>query len=331
MTRALLLALLLAAAAGAQTLSIQAPGIPSTPLALPPAAPGLAPPPLKLPRPALVRTPSLPRIGPAAWNPARAKALDGPAGSAKEILAAANAVLRDFSPEDIPSLAPGALESLREIVLDQLDPGRAGRSSRMEGVKALAARRARLLESLRGAPAEPYRPYRSAYDGQEVPVYTREVPRSLKLVSGPRPVFRHYTSRKGLEGILRSSSLRNGILPYVRLVSGCTRTYYEMLTGAFLTLPDRGGGSVGVPEDNACWVDLRVPDGIPVFEVEPGRIYLIPLPGRTDGWIRDLYFRWIGGEPRALDYFSSLPRLEESGGPGPELFVPVEIAGSSEG
>lgn len=95
-------------------------------------------------------------------------------------------------------------------------------------------------------------------------------------------------------------------------------------TGVFLTRPGIGGSEVGVPaREYPVYVDLLLPPGLPILELEGGKILMIPLAARTRGWVADLYRRWATrGESPGI-YRAGVEELDRSGGLGPELAVPV--------
>ncbi len=109
------------------------------------------------------------------------------------------------------------------------------------------------------------------------------------------------------------------------MAQGVHKKTFKDLTGVFLTLPAVPGDHVGVPaREFTHYVDVLVPENFPVLDVEKGRIFLIPLPGRTRSWVADIYRRWIGGGDAGM-YAQSAERLDAEGGPGPELVVPLSV------
>lgn len=91
-------------------------------------------------------------------------------------------------------------------------------------------------------------------------------------------VFRHYTrSLQSLDAIKQNSFLMSGIDPYIQVLPDVEKYRYADLTGIFLTLPGVAAGEVGVAGNDLPYVDLRLPEEVPVLELEPGKIYLVPL------------------------------------------------------
>jgi hypothetical protein len=159
-------------------------------------------------------------------------------------------------------------------------------------------------------------------------ITSRGVPETVKRIDAGGTVFRHYTTREGLDAILKENSLVNGFMPYVELAQALYRKTYRDLTGVFLTLPKVAGDRVGVPaKDFTHYVDLRVPRGLPVLEIEKGAIFLVPMPASTRGWVAELYRKWVRGEGLNPTYRGSVEDVERDGGPGPSLAMPIEIVG----
>jgi hypothetical protein len=160
-------------------------------------------------------------------------------------------------------------------------------------------------------------------------ITSRGVPETVRRFDADGVVFRHYTTKEGLDSILKEKSLKNGFLPYVELARALYTKTYRDLTGVFLTLPKVPGDHVGVPAtDFTHYVDLLVPAGLPVLEIEKGAIFLVPLPARTRGWVADLYRKWVTGGGMSSTYKSSVSEVDKDGGVGPALAMPIEIVGS---
>lgn len=278
---------------------------------------------------------------PAAWNPARAAVLlerakaEGAmpaapeAAEAKPLLEKINAVLTDFTPQELAEMPAEELNGLIGVVMDQGGSFDALTERALPGAAALSRKRAALIKARLGAQPEMDQPYPNVLDGHEVPRYTRDAPAAARFLEAPYPVLRHYLSEDRLAKVAAQGVLGNAVLPYVQRTHGVWHDYYETLTGLFLTLPGVRADSVGVREHNASFVDVALSAAFPLLEIEPGRIYLVPMPGMPEKWVRDLYFKWIAGDRGALSYHGQLPRLEENGGPGPHLHVPVTVVGSS--
>ena len=236
-----------------------------------------------------------------------------------------NATLRDFTPDQIRGMPEDRLQALASVIMD----GAAGSTPRadMAAVSLLSHAKAAKIERLRGKVEETLN-NPGHTDSHADMMTVRGVPESVRRFDSTGIVFRHYTTQDGLDSILREKSLWNGFVPYVEIARALYRKTYRDLTGVFLTLPKVKGDLVGTPavEFNR-YVDLRVPAGLPVLEIERGAIYVIPLPGRTRGWIADLYRRWVMGEGKNSTYARTIDEIEGDGGPWPALAVPIEIVG----
>ncbi len=290
--------------------------------------PELAPPALSpaslLPAPAALQPALAEALLLRAEAPAAESAAELPAASARRTLETVNSVLKDFSPEDLKAMPAEKLQALASVVMDRLDGGAAGADD-PAGIAVLAQARARKIMALRGKVTETlYNPGHPENHGDLIDV--RGAPERVKPVDARR-VYRHYTTPEGQAAILASGSLWNGFLPYVELAPGVFRKTFADITGVFLTVPKVAGDSVGVPaKDFKAWVDVEVPEGLPVLEVERGAIYLIPLPGRTRDWVVKLYRDWADGKPLPA-HEQETARKVAAEGPGPELRVPVRILG----
>lgn len=330
-----LLALMLAAPARAAVVRVPAASAAAAPVAalgglLTAAMPSAAPLVLAAPLP----TPSLLDTGRAQALIARAQALPAapvpvPAAVAAakplQILEAVNSTLRDFTPDQIRDMPADTLAALASVIMD----GAEGRSPRADLAAATALSEANLaaVERRRGPIVETlHNPGHNESHGDVITA--RGVPPAVKRVDAEGVIFRHYTTKEGLDAILQEKSLINGFMPYVELARGLYRKTYRDLTGVFLTLPKVEGDRVGVPaKDFTHYVDLLVPRGLPVLEIEKGAIFLVPMPARTRGWIADLYRKWVRGEPVNPTYQGSVEDVEKDGGVGPSLAMPIEIVG----
>lgn len=284
--------------------------------------------------------PTAPGLVPAALQPARAEALlmrAGVAPSAKDAEAPAaaeasmaalesvNAVFKDFTPEELAKMPEEKLQALAGVVMDGLD-GKKGGEGAVEAVTALAEKRTGLILASRGKMTETLlNPGHPENHGDMIDV--RGTPDRVKPVNKPL-VYRHYTTPEGLQAILKSNALWNGFLPYVELAPGVFRKSFADVTGLFLTLPGVEGRQVGVPSsDFKAYVDLELPAGLPVLEVEKDAIFLMPLPARARDWVRTLYRRWMKGEKLQPHEEATVRKVDAEGGPGPDLSVPIKIVG----
>lgn len=257
--------------------------------------------------------------------PAPAAAPAAPAAQPLRVLEAVNSTLRDFTPEQIRDMPDDELAALASVIMD----GAAGGESRADLTAARALSKASLarVERLRGAVTETlHNPGHNESHGDMIT--SRGVPDAVKRFDAEGVVFRHYTTKEGLDAILKEKSLRNGFMPYVELARALYTKTYRDLTGVFLTLPKVSGDQVGVPaKDFGFYVDLLVPRGLPVLEIEKGAIFLVPMPARTRGWVADLYRKWVKGEDVNPVYRSSVTDVEADGGPGPSLAMPIKVVG----
>ncbi|MFA6003623.1 MAG: hypothetical protein WC881_06105 [Elusimicrobiota bacterium] len=246
-----------------------------------------------------------------------------PARSAVRSLEAVNAALKDFSPEQIRDMPQEDLSRLAGMVLDQA-AGERGVVD-VDAAALLAQAGLRKVAALRGRPLSERVLNPGHNDTHEEMVDVYGVPEAVRQVSSEGRIFRHYTTAEGMKSILQEGGLWNGFLPYIELARGVSHKSFKDLEGVFLTLPGMGGDRVGVPSRTFDhYVDIRISSKLPVLEVEPGRIFLIPMPARARSWFLDIYRRWVlGGDPK--HYEKSLQEFDSRGGPGPELTVPVEI------
>jgi hypothetical protein len=257
--------------------------------------------------------PAVPPGGAAAANPA----------SAVKTLEAVNSVLKDFSPDDLRAMPAEKLSKLAGLVLDQA-AGRQ-RAADPEAVAALAEANLRRIERLRAAPVQEKLINPGHPDSHADMIEAAGVPERVRAVPHDGTVYRHYTTAEGLKSILGSGGLWNGFMPYVEMAKGVYKKTFQDLTGVFLTRPGVPGDHVGVPaREFTHFVDVTVPQSLPLLEVEKDGIFLIPLPGRTRSWFADIYRRWAGGGDAGM-YAESAKQLDAAGGPGPELVVPLDV------
>ncbi|MBI5241820.1 MAG: hypothetical protein HY926_15210 [Elusimicrobia bacterium] len=242
---------------------------------------------------------------------------------AVKALESVNSVLKDFSPEELRSMPAEKLSRLAGLVLDQASGSQ--QAGDPEAVAALAEANLARIEKLRAVPVREKLINPGHPDSHADMIDAAGVPESVKAVPHEGIVFRHYTTAEGLKSILEGGGLWNGFMPYVEMAQGVYKKTFKDLTGVFLTVPGVPGDHVGVPaREFTHYVDVLVPKSFPVLDVEKGRIFLIPLPGRTRGWVADIYRRWVGGGDAGM-YAQSAKQLDASGGPGPELVVPLSV------
>ncbi len=249
-----------------------------------------------------------------------------PAAPPLQVLEAVNSTLRDLTPEQIRDMPEAKLQALASVIMD----GAAGREVKADltAVSALSEASLARVESLRGAVTETlHNPGHNESHGDMIT--SRGVPETVKRYDAEGVVFRHYTTAEGHDAILKENSLRNGFMPYVELAQALYKKTFRDLTGVFLTLPKMAGDRVGVPaKDFTHYVDLLVPAGLPVLEIEKGAIYLVPLPARTRGWVADLYRKWVTGGGMNPTYKTSIEDVDKDGGVGPALAMPIKVVGS---
>lgn len=266
----------------------------------------------------LARVQALPAV-------AAVPAAAAPAAEPLRVLEAVNSTLRDLTPKQIAELPADKLQALASVIMD----GAAGRDGRpdLDAVGVLSEASLARMEGMRGKVTETLH-NRGHNESHGDMITARGVPETVKRIDAKGTVFRHYTTREGLEAILAEKSLKNGFLPYVQLAQAVYRKTFRDLTGVFLTLPAVEGDRVGVPaKEFTHYVDLRVPKGLPVLEVEKGAIFLVPLPARTRDWVAGLYRRWMTGGGMDPTYKGSVEDVDRDGGVGPSLSMPIEIVG----
>ena len=247
----------------------------------------------------------------------------------RDVIRAVNAVLKDFTPEALRRMPLEALHGVAGVILDQLQ-GRPKISGGGSAAVVLASASAEKLILRRGQPLREITHNSGHHENHPDLTTVYGVPEQVvpvKPVEGK--VYRHYTTEAGLEGILKTKSLRNGFMPYVQTAPGVFRKTFMDVTGFFLTLPEVGGYEVGVPRRAgfSAYVDVILPAGLPLFEIEKNAIYLVPLPDRTRDWLRNSYLKWANGGAVSDGHHEMIRRIDEQGGMGPEIEVPVTIVG----
>lgn len=158
--------------------------------------------------------------------------------------------------------------------------------------------------------------------------YSWGVPRQATWSTEGR-IYRHYTeSQDVVDEIYRTGGLTNSYVTYEEVAPQISRIRHQDLTGIFLTSLETVPALVG-RDHSYYFVDVRVPDGVPVLELEKDRIFLIPLPARTRPWVKDYYRKFLDGhlEPDN-NYFNMCRDLKMRGGSTPDLMMPLEIVGS---
>lgn len=278
-------------------------------------------------------------------NPIPAERQDGAQRTPQDVIAAVNATLKDFTPEQLQKMPTEDLHGLSSVIIDQLQGQKTNDDSR--GVALIAEARTQRMLERRGQPLDETLMNPRHTDNHPDDISVRGVPNAARLVlptaeaqreNGFRSqkavpiekdtVFRHYTTKEGFDAIMGSKSFWNGFVPYVQLSRGTFKKTFRDVAGLFFTLPKVSGDSVGVPErDFNHYVDVLIPKGFPLMELEAGAIYMIPLPGRTREWVRDYYNKWTKGEEVPSHYRKMVAEMNAEGGPGPDLQVPVQIVG----
>ena len=264
-----------------------------------------------------------PRSQPAAVRRIGVSAQEG----ALRTLQSANSLLRDFTPKEIAKMPLAQLKALTGILFDQLD-GKPARPD-VDGIATLAEARKRKILAASGAPLD--EAVLSSAQGERSldVVEVRGAPDGFKSATHHPRVLRHYTTKEGYAAIMASRSIGNGPTPYVQLSPEISRKYFPDLTGVFFTRPGIGGEKVGVPKSEfPFYVDVALPDDLPLFEVEAGRIFLLPLPGGARDWVKKYFNDWIRTGRTPSGYEGMIEKISHGGGPGPELQVPVRIVAS---
>lgn len=264
----------------------------------------------------------LERAGPLAAPAAGALAA---AATPAKTLEAVNSVLWDVNPERLAAMSSEELNAVSSLLFDAID-GRAPRADPV-AVGVLAKASAERLAPLVGKPAVETSIFKPGDERHEEKIDVRGLPQGARwITSDASMVFRHYTTEEDAPAIVKAKTLLNGFVSYVQRSGGLWHKSFVDATGLFLTKPGVSGDQVGVPaKEYARYVDLLLPAGLPILELEPGRIFLLPLPPRTRGWIADLYRKWASGGGVSRMYRDAVESLDRAGGPGPELAVPIEI------
>lgn len=260
-----------------------------------------------------------------------------------ELLYAVNSVLKDISPERLSSMPVEELHGLASAILTQIPQAQREGETRDSAGGIATVSRARAERIL----------YQRSWLLRKEPlgddkISVQGVPKHVKLLrpadhdsakkdhplSDPKAVFRHYAKNDWDAMIIAESGLLEASpLPYMKIkgFSHSEKAYiYGPLTGVFLTLPDIPPEAVGVPGRQA-YVDLRLPRGLPLLEIEPKRIYLAPLPAPLD---RTAWYQYQEGlkkgdlsRLRLLADEERMRLLNPDGVPGPFLSVPIEVVG----
>lgn len=184
--------------------------------------------------------------------------------------------------------------------------------------------RGKLVETLKNPVSGVERRHAEEWNIQGVPAHA-------KLIAGDAMVWRHYVPEVStLEAIRQSKVLIAGFVPYVEIAPGVYRKSFETIHGAFLTLPKATPHDVGLRDRSARYhyVDLKLSREIPVIELEPGNIYVIPLPKNHRPWVRDIYARYKAGESLSADYVRMCEAIDREGGLATSpAAIPIEIMG----
>lgn len=157
------------------------------------------------------------------------------------------------------------------------------------------------------------------------------VPDRVKLFKSNGVVFRHFVPDKPTQDAIKKTGLLlSGYLPYVEVAPGVYKKTYFDLSGVFLTLDGVAPDHVGVKAQGQTqfyYLDLTVPDSVPVLEIEKGRIYLIPLRENFREWVREDYLKYKAGQKVASpDLLRTFRRIDRQGGLPTTLgAVPIKI------
>lgn len=292
--------------------------------------------------PAVAAAPAEARVTPALYATEKAQALLGrlaetgaidpkrpmtaaePA-EAKKTIAAVNAVLKDFTPEQIGKMPAEHIAALSGLMFDHVGTPRADQRPGAEAAAVLAQASAERMLAQREAPMTEILLNPGHNDNHPDDIEVRGVVKEAKPVESAG-VWRHYTTKDGYEAIVKSGALQNGYVPYVQLSRGTFKKVFKDMNGLFLTKPGVDGGDVGVPKNEyPHYVDIVLPAAMTVLEIEAGKIWLVPLPGRTRGWVAGLYHKWAETGHADTVYRKAVVDVDAAGGPGPDLSVPVTI------
>jgi hypothetical protein len=241
---------------------------------------------------------------------------------ALEVLSDVAAVFKDFSIEDIENMPADELSTLAGAVLEQRR--NASDTTVLPGFHAasiLSRRHASQLLAARGKPRDGHLLERTGVDSLNSE-RTTEVPKHL--APSEMRVLRHYTDQDGWRRIVETSTLKNGHMPYVHFGNALKR-YFTRLTGAFLTSAQHPPKHVGVDAGLGYYVDLLLPKGMPLLEIEKDRILFVPLPSSTRSWVKTAYNQWLNGERQTTPQRKTAEGVAEAGGPGPDIHIPIRV------
>ena len=292
--------------------------------------------------PGVAAAPAQARVTPAIYATAKAQALLGrlaqtgavdpkrpvtaqePEG-AKKTIAAVNAVLKDFTPEQISKMPAEDIAALSGLLFDHMGSPRADQRPGAQAAAVLARASADRMLAQRGKPMTEILLNPGHNDNHPDDIEVRGVTEGVKPVESGG-VWRHYTTKDGYESIVKSGLLQNGYVPYVQLSRGTFKKVFKDMNGLFLTKPGVDGGEVGVPKNEyPHFVDIVLPAAMTVLEIEAGKIWLVPLPGRARGWVAGLYRKWADTGLSDSVYRKAVVDMDDAGGPGPDISVPVTV------
>lgn len=150
------------------------------------------------------------------------------------------------------------------------------------------------------------------------------MPATLRLVPSEGKVFRHYTTKSRLQEILKTKMLQASWTPFY--YSAFMVDYNEDLTGVFITTPEFKANQVGVREENASFIDFKLPANTGILYIRDG-VLLIPGTPTAEPWKVRLY----QSEDRKYhqDHAEEFARWDREGIPQP-LTVSIEVVGHSE-
>lgn len=157
----------------------------------------------------------------------------------------------------------------------------------------------------------------------------RGYPSHIKAAEIRNRIFRHYTyDLATVESIKTNGILINGPRVYDEASIGLYHRSYLDLTGIFLTLPKVDAFSVGVGsrQGGMFYVDVKIPESVPVLEVKQDKVFLVPLPKRSPPWLEQIYYEYKNGKAPENKYLERLLEMEREGGPRARS-IPVEVVG----
>lgn len=157
----------------------------------------------------------------------------------------------------------------------------------------------------------------------------RGYPSHIKKTETRDRVFRHYTySIETVEAIKANGVLVNGPRVFDEASPGLYHRSYLDLTGVFLTSRTVDAFTVGVGsrQGGMFYVDVKIPDNVPVLEVKRDQVFIVPLPKRNPEWVEQMYRDYKNGKAPESKYLERMREIEREGGTRARA-IPVEVVG----